>query len=149
MLLHDFASKTNHKRVSSLRKTPLVLGQAMGNLDSLDSPQPKLGGSPPPSPIQYSLQLSAEAISEWHFFPGLPKWNPEIVLVCTPGILGIHNFLLRPLIEMNSEAILQFYSRAFKRQVAHYLQTSGSGRFPTFSDQESNCQFNSRPFFCP
>jgi hypothetical protein len=26
---------------------------------------------------------------------------------------------------------------------------SGRGRFPTFSGRESNCQFDSRPFFCP
>jgi hypothetical protein len=37
----------------------------------------------------------------------------------------------------------------FQRCVALYLHTSGSGRFPTFNGQESNCQFDSRPFFRP
>jgi hypothetical protein len=37
--------KTNHKLVSPHSGSPLVLGQAMGNTDSLDSPRPKLGGS--------------------------------------------------------------------------------------------------------
>ncbi len=44
-MLHDLASKTNHKLVSSHSGTPLVLGQALGNLDSLNSPWPELGGS--------------------------------------------------------------------------------------------------------
>jgi hypothetical protein len=45
ILLHDPASKTNHKWVSSHSGTHLVLGQATGNLDSLDSTWPGLGGS--------------------------------------------------------------------------------------------------------
>jgi hypothetical protein len=48
-------NKTNHKRVSSPLETPLVLGQATGNTDSLDSPQPRLRGSHhlPPYSILY------------------------------------------------------------------------------------------------
>jgi hypothetical protein len=59
ILLHDPASKTNHKKVSSHSGTPLVLGQAMGNLDSLDSPRPGLRGSHhlPPYSILYSSPL--------------------------------------------------------------------------------------------
>jgi hypothetical protein len=37
--------KINPKRVSSPSETPLVLGQATGNMDSLDSPRPGLRGS--------------------------------------------------------------------------------------------------------
>jgi hypothetical protein len=29
------------------------------------------------------------------------------------------------------------------------IRRSGRGRFSTFSGRESNCQFDSRPFFCP
>jgi hypothetical protein len=56
ILLHGPASKTNHKLVSSHSGTPLVSGQTMGNLDSLDSPRPELGGSHhlPPYSILYS-----------------------------------------------------------------------------------------------
>ncbi len=39
--------------------------------------------------------------------------------------------------------------RAFQRHVARSNRMSGRGRFPTFSGRESNCQFDSRPFFCP
>ncbi len=45
ILLHGLASKTNHKLVSSHLGTPLVLGQATSNLDSLDSPRPGFEGS--------------------------------------------------------------------------------------------------------
>jgi hypothetical protein len=38
------------------------------------------------------MRLSAALASEWHFFPGLPKWSPETVSVWTPGTLGVHNF---------------------------------------------------------
>jgi hypothetical protein len=44
-LVTQFCIKTNHKLVSSPSETLLVLGQATGNTDSLDSPRPKLGGS--------------------------------------------------------------------------------------------------------
>jgi hypothetical protein len=37
--------KTNHKWVGSPSETPLVLGQATGNTNSLDSPRPGFGGS--------------------------------------------------------------------------------------------------------
>jgi len=45
----------NHKLVRSPSETLLVLGQAMGNTDSLDSPQPGLRGSHhlPPYNILY------------------------------------------------------------------------------------------------
>jgi hypothetical protein len=45
ILLHGPASKTNHKLVCSHLGTPLVSGQATGNLDSLDSPRLGLGRS--------------------------------------------------------------------------------------------------------
>jgi hypothetical protein len=49
------ASKPNHELVSSPSETLLVLGQATGNTDSLDSPRPGLGGSHhlPPYSILY------------------------------------------------------------------------------------------------
>ncbi len=45
-LIHSLATynKTNHKLVSSPWRTLLVLGQATGNTDSLDSPRLELGG---------------------------------------------------------------------------------------------------------
>ncbi len=56
-LIHSLATynKTNHKLVSSPLKTLLVLGQAKGNTDSLDLPQPRPRGSHhlPPYSILY------------------------------------------------------------------------------------------------
>ncbi len=87
------------------------------------------------------------------FFPETPKEEsrncPEIVPVWTPWTLGNHNFAPRARIGTRFEPKLQLLSRAFQRHVVLPLQTSGRGRFPTFSGQESNCQFDSRPFFCP
>ncbi len=118
-------------------------------LDSLDSPRLGLRGShhlPPYSILCSSLWgLHPNGI----FFPGLSRRSPETVPVWTPGTLGIHNFLLRPRIGMRSKEILQLSLRAFQRHVVLLLQTLGSGRFLTFSGRESNCQFDSRPFFCP
>ncbi len=59
MISHESASKTNHKRVSSHSGTPLGVGTSHGHLDSLDSPQPGLGGShhlPPYSILCVRLQ---------------------------------------------------------------------------------------------
>jgi len=38
-----------------------------------------------------------------HFVLGLPSGNPEIPIVGTLAILGAHNFVCRPFIEMMSE----------------------------------------------
>ncbi len=39
--------------------------------------------------------------------------------------------------------------KAFQRYVARHLHATKSGQFLTFSGRESNCQFDSRPFFWP
>ncbi len=75
--------------------------------------------------------------------------TPEIASTGTPATLRAHNFLCRPLIAMWSKAKLQLSLRAFQRYVARGLHARESGRFPTFNGQESNCQFDFRPFFCP
>jgi hypothetical protein len=53
------------------------------------------------------------------------------------------------LIEMRSKTKLYPLLRAFQRYVTHHLHARKSGRFPTFNGRESNCQFDSRPFFWP
>ncbi len=72
---------------------------------------------------------------------------PGTVPVWTPKTLTAHNSLLKPLIGMRSKANFQLSSRAFQRCVALRLHAPGLGRFLTFSGRESNCQFDSRPFF--
>jgi hypothetical protein len=74
------------------------------------------------------------------------SWNCP---VWTPRTLGAHNSQLKPPIGMRSKANLYLSSRAFQWYVALHLHTPGSGRFSTFSGRESNCQFDSRPFFRP
>jgi hypothetical protein len=153
MLLHDYASKTNHKKVSSFRKTPLVLRQAMGNLDSLDSPRPGLGGSHhlPPYNILCSspLRIHPNDTFSWDSQSGVPKLSRFALPGLWASIIFCSDLRLRWAIGMRSEAILYLSSRAFQHHVTHYLQTSGLGRFPTFNGWESKCQFDSRPFFCP
>ncbi len=141
------ASKLTNKLVSSQSKSLLVLGQATGNTDSLDSPRPRLEGSHhlPPYSILYVIPLA----SKWHFFPGLPEWSLETVPVQTLRNLCVHNFLLIPPIGMRSKENLQLSLRAFQQYVALHLHTSGFGQFLTFSGRESNCQFDSWPFICP
>ncbi len=106
-------------------------------------------GKPPPSPIQYFLRLSARHTSEWLFVPGLPKGSLEIGKVWTFTTLRNYNSSLRPPIRVRSKAKLQLLLRAFQQCVARHLHAQGSGRFLTFYDWESNCQFDSQPFFLP
>jgi hypothetical protein len=67
----------------------------------------------------------------------------------TPGTLNGHNSRLQSPIATRSEPKLYPSSISFQRHVAHSNRMSGRHRFPTFSGRESNCQFDSRPFFCP
>jgi len=41
----EFASKTNHKKVSTHSGTPLGVETSHGHFDTQDSPRPELGGS--------------------------------------------------------------------------------------------------------
>ncbi len=99
-------------------------------------------GKPPPSPLQYSLQLFTGATSKWHFVPRLPRGSPEIPTIRSPPTLGAHNFTCKPPITMRSKIKLQPSLRAFQRYVARCLHTRKLGRFLTFSGWESNCQFD-------
>ncbi len=129
--------------------TPLVLGRATGNTDTQDSPRPGLGGSHhlPPYSI---LCTSPRGLHPNGFsLSGLPSGSPEIAPTRTPESLEPHNFASRPRIEVRDEAKLQLLSKAFQQYVAHHLQLSKSGRFPTFSSREYNWQFDSRPFLWP
>jgi hypothetical protein len=84
-----------------------------------------------------------------HFVLGLPSWSPEILEIGTSTTLQAHNFVCRPLIEMRFKEMLYPSSIAFQQYVACQLKTRKSGKFLTFNGQESNWQFDSRPFFWP
>jgi hypothetical protein len=131
-----------------------VLGPAMGNTDTQDSPRPGLGGShhlPPYSILCDSPRDPHPNGFSFPGLPGLPRGSPEIPPCGTPGTLKPHNFASRPRIEVRSKAKLYLSSRAFQRYVARRLQPSISGRFPTFSGRESKLadsrEFDSRTFF--
>ncbi len=128
---------------------PLMLERATSNSDTQDSPRPGLGGSQHLPPYSILYGCPQDHTSKWLFVSGLPSGSPEIVKVETPMTLGRHNFACRPLIEMRYKAKLQPSLRAFQRYVARHLHRQESGRFSTFSDWESNCQFDSRAFFWP
>jgi hypothetical protein len=81
--------------------------------------------------------------------PGTPEMESQNRSDWTPGTLDSHNSRLQSLIATRSEPKLYPSSRSFQRHVARSNRMSGTGRFPTFSGRESNCQFDSRPFFCP
>ncbi len=125
----------------------LVLGRATGKFRLTRFTTARTWGKPPPSPFQYILCLSARATSKWHFVLGFPSGSPEILKVGTLATLGAHNFLCKPPTDMRFRAKLQLSSRSFQQYVACHLHTRKLGQFMTFSGQESNCQFDSRPFF--
>ncbi len=106
-------------------------------------------GKPPPSPLQYTLCLSTKPTSKWHFVSGLPNGSPKIAKIRTFATLEARNFACKPRIEMRSIAKLQPLLIAFQWYVARHLHARKSGRFPIFSGRESNCQFDSQPFFWP
>ncbi len=111
-------------------------------------------GKPPPSPLQYTLCLAIGLALKCHFVPRLPSGSPKIPIVRSTQVagvptLGAHNFVCKPPIKIRSEENLYPSSRAFQYYVARHMHVRKSGRFSTFSGQESNCQFDSQPFFWP
>ncbi len=80
--------KTNHKRVSSPSKTPLVLGQATGNTDSLDSPRTGFGGSHHLPPYCRNPTL-AKCGGEAQHLEKVRIWSP-------PGLPNVQSSTARP-----------------------------------------------------
>jgi len=81
--------------------------------------------------------------------PGTPEMESRNCPGGTLETLNRHNSRLQSWIATRSKPKLYPSSRFFQRHVAHSNRTLERGRFPTFSGRESNCQFDSRPFFCP
>jgi hypothetical protein len=75
--------------------------------------------------------LSHGISTQMSFCLGTPKWESQ---------------------NSHTKSLKQISSRTFQRSFAHHLRTKKLGRFPTFSGQESNCQFdfhyNNRGLFC-
>ncbi len=92
--------------VSSHSGTPLGVGTSHGHLDSLDSPQPELGGSHhlPPHSILCDAppRLHPNDSFSWDSQVGVPKLFRNC-LGWSPGTLGAHNSRLPGLIATRSE----------------------------------------------
>ncbi len=131
----------------------LVLGRTTDNSDTQDSPWPGLGGSHhlPPYNILYSSPWGphANGFLSHDSQVGLGFRGPEIRTIGIPATLEAHNFMCKPPIARRSKAKLQPLLRAFERYVTCHLHTRKLSIFPTFSGRESNCQFDSQPFFWP
>jgi hypothetical protein len=67
----------------------------------------------------------------------------------TFATLGAHSFVYKPLIVMRSQEKLWPLLRNFQRYVTHHLHGRKLGQLLTFNGWESNCQFDSQPFFWP
>ncbi len=148
----ESAPKTNHKVVSSHSGTPLDVGTSHGHFDTQDSPRPGIGGSHQLPPYSILCNAPRRLHPNGSFSQDSQVGVPNLSRNCpswSPGTLGAHNSRLQSPVVMRSKPKLQPLSRSFQRHVALSIRRSGRGRFPTFSGRESNCQFNSRPFFCP
>ncbi len=130
---------------------PFGVGTSHGHFGPQDSPRPGLGGChhhPPHSILCDALWgLHPSGTNSQDSRNGVPKLSRNRPGL-SPKTLGAHNSRHRDRIATRSEPNLYPSSRSFQRHIAHLIRTSGRGRFPTFSARESNCQFDSRPFFC-
>ncbi len=134
---------------------PWVLGQATGNWTPLTHHGPDSGVSHHLTPYSIlcdtlrhprpNVTFSRDSWDSWVGVPKLSRNYPG----WSPGTLGAHNSRLQSLIATRSKPNLYPTSRSFQRRIALSIWRLERGRFPTFSGRESNCQFDSRPFFCP
>jgi hypothetical protein len=138
--------------VSSHSGTPLGVGTSHGHFEPRNTPGPGLRG------CHHLPPYSIFSATFWGLHPngsfsqdsqvGVPKLSRN----CpgwSPGTLGAHHSRLRNLIATRSKPNLEPLSSSFQRRIALSIRRLGRYRFPTFSGRESNCQFDSRPFFCP
>ncbi len=148
----EYASKNQPQEGQFTFGTPWGVGTSHGHFDTQDSPRPGFGGShhlPPYSILCNALRgLHPNGSFSWDSQVGVQKLSRN----CpgwSPGTQEAHNSRLQSLIATRSKPKLQPLSKSFQRRVALSIRRSRKGRFPTFSGRESNCQFDSRPFFCP
>ncbi len=118
LFIHTNLHQTNRQVGQYNVGAPLVLGQARGNVGLTRLTMAWTRGKPPPSPIQYTLHLSARTTSKWVFVSRFPKGNLETTKVGTPATLQGHNFVHRPLIGMTSKSKLQLLLR-LSNSVSH------------------------------
>jgi len=83
-----------------------VLGRTMGNMNTLDSPQPELGGSHHLPPYSILCGWPQSRHPNGFFLLGLANGSPEIVPLGSPATLEPHNFASRPRMAMRSSTKL-------------------------------------------
>jgi hypothetical protein len=121
----------------------------MGNLDSLYSPQPGLGGSHH-LPLYSILCSSARRLHSngtfsWDSQGGVPKLSRFGLPRLWASITSCSDLGLGWGLKQSCSSIWEL-----SNSMSHSIRKSRiRGRFSTFSGLESNCQFDSRPFFCP
>ncbi len=148
----EFASKQTTHMVSSHSGTPLGVGTSHGHFGPQDTSRPGLEGSHHLPPYSIVCTTFRGLHPNGSFSRGSQVGVSKLSRNCpgwSPGTLGVHNSRLSGLIATRSKPKLQPSSRSFQHHVALSIRRLGTGRFPTFSGRESNCQFDSRPFFCP
>ncbi len=118
LIIHMFLHKTKQQIGQCKVGDFLVLGRATSKFELIRFITTRILGKRPPSPLQYTLCLSIRPTSKWHFVPGLPSGSLEIPKFRTSAILGAHNFLCKPPIEMRSKEKLYPSSRSFQQYVA-------------------------------
>jgi hypothetical protein len=107
-------------------------------------------GKAPPSPLIVYYVVAHKAHIQMTLCPKTPKWESQNYQNWdSRKIWGPYNFVCRPPIKIRSKTKLYPSLRAFQWYVTRHLHKRKSGRLVTFNGQQSNCQFDSRPFFCP
>ncbi len=86
ILLHGPASKTNHKLVRTHSAPFRVLGQATGDLDSLDSPRPRLEGSHHLPPYSILCNFARRLHPNGSFFRDSQSGVPKLSWFGLPGL---------------------------------------------------------------
>ncbi len=144
--------KTNHTGLVSHSGTPLGVGTSHGHFGPQDSPRPGLEGSHHLPPYSILCATPPSLHPNGSFSRDSQVGVPKLSRNCpgwSPKTLGAHNSRLQSLITTRSKPNLQPLSKSFQRRVALSIRMSGRGRLPSFNGRESNCQFDSRPYFCP
>jgi hypothetical protein len=141
--------KTNHKRLVWHSGHPWVLGLATCTWTHKIHHGPDSGVSHHLTPYSILCVTPWRGHSNGFLSRDSQSGVPKLSRVGVPRLWT--NITSRPNLR-SGRGLNQSCSpskRAFERHVALPQRTSGAGRFSTFSGRESNCQFDSRPFFCP
>ncbi len=141
--------QNQHKLVKTHSACIWCWDKPRANSNSHDTPWPGLGRCHHHPPYSILCASLPHLHSNGTFSRDSQSGVLKLSRFWTPGTLGHHSFSPRPPTGTRSQPNLQPPSRAFQCRVALSQRTSGAGGFPTFSGRESNCQFDSRPLFCP